>query len=251
MQFQSMARWVFAGVVTLSPAMLLAKPLSQMIFEDMQNRQCADADANEVRSLSKCLSGWSSPTASFDEVSEKIVFDRLAALETNRLSCLTKAYSDLLNFEGNRAGVVKNTCAKMAMLGDALENVEFYQDKIKSYEAVLDWTLRPVPAKDKETFGPILEELKKRLPLYQNLIEATMASDALLSAPEISGAILSRLKSAEDAEKTCSYLKENVKTLLETDREKVASAKEQIFKKTWGERLEGRRGNQTGSLGFR
>lgn len=195
---------------------------SQWLYEDMYKTRCGDATQKEIEVLNCKLGSNAESIGNIDQIAEFLVFTDLAKKEDSRLQCSISEIRGVLNSEEIRSKSLTATCSRLTQLRDTLDNIEYLEGWIQSYERANDVPGRRQPEDERKANNAILENLRKRLVLYKENLRSIRENDPLLGSPTVFDEVSELSKKSflgkqRSDKEICSQLSSKLTQLLTTD----------------------------------
>lgn len=213
----------FASVVVFAPIDVGAKPLAQMIYEDLNGRKCGEAGFKEIEGL-KCRGNLKKFSFSdLDDTSEALVFSDIGNREVERLQCLETEITRIVDSPDVKADALERTCENLKLLKNFVDDENHYKTHIERNESLNDRWTRIVPNAEFDRRKQVIAELKNYLALTQENIRILRENDALLGSPQVFDSVVDQMRpgflgNGPSAERACTFLKGNLNRLLTSQR---------------------------------
>lgn len=150
----------FASVVVFAPIDVGAKPLAQMIYEDLNGRKCGEAGFKEIEGL-KCRGNLKKFSFSdLDDTSEALVFSDIGNREVERLQCLETEITRIVDSPDVKADALERTCENLKLLKNFVDDENHYKTHIERNESLNDRWTRIVPNAEFDRRKQVIAELK-------------------------------------------------------------------------------------------
>jgi hypothetical protein len=214
---------------------------AQKLFEHHIQMKCDEASFDEADALTRNCSQQNSIDFTkmrknlndIDKLIEYITFKSIAEIEARKLTCLMNNFSYLKNDAKIREKVINETCSKLDLLKDILDNQAFIEKWLVTYRAANDRSLRIIEKSTFEENKKIIKILEERLLFYQSEEEVIRGTDSLLSSIKIFDEIKSKFKSdyffsADSPKEVCTFLSKKVPEFLEEDYIVIVKSKKMI-----------------------
>lgn len=224
-------------LVFLWAHVLVAKPLSQSIYEDLKNKKCFDANKGEIQDLQSLCGKASSAhslSKNFDLVSENLVFQELAQGELAAVECSAQKKKSLLSQPKALEKFAEATCNQLSEIRLAKKSLQQISAEIKSLNLMNDRTLRVVPEDEFKKREAEIQRLTKIEELNQAYLDSIYSNDTLLRSSRTKSFVEDHLrkglifKTDEDLKKVCADLKAELPQILREDLKDLKASQSQL-----------------------
>lgn len=232
-------RLIFILLMTSIGFSLQAKPITQLIYEDVKNKKCLDPSQNEINKITEICKpqknnqNKSVSQLSLDDITEQTVFSQLLANQIDKAQCVISQQKWILGNRDYLNKMVSSTCKKLPQLKTSLVEIENLNQKINGLKKTIDGTIRIVPQDYRLKTEKEIQKLEKIKSLYTTDVQNIKDTQILLKSSglfqEISDQLTGdgMLKLEKTADQSCQYLQKNIKNILKVNlKEMKASLKD-------------------------
>jgi hypothetical protein len=238
----------FLGLCVCS-SNLLAKPVSQIIFEEQNKIKCTDASLDEINKLQCVNANAPKGFRDLDQTAEYLVFQPIAEKQSVQLTCLLSQERLIRDDADFRETAFKTSCSRLGQLKSAIKEEAEANNQLQVYfgskndspffnSSDEEWEksnpISPMIAPEKRpAIYAAIAELRKKRSYNRDLIQSIRETDPLLSSSGIFDAVNHRFAegiifASDTPEQACNFLRKNIIGLINSDIAKTKKSKKII-----------------------
>ena len=230
-------RFIVILIIQCTGLTSAAKPITQLIYEDVKNKKCLEPSTEELKKV-KALCALKDNIQdqkkmnqeALDEITEHTVFSNLIDQEILKTKCAIEKQKWILQNNDYLNKAIISACEKMPQLKTNLLEIEKLNNQISGLEKTLDSTVRIVPDDYRSKTELEIKKLNKINSLYaadvQNIKDTQILfkSDGLYQTihQQLTGEGL--LTFEKSADQSCQYLHQNTYELLNENLNKMTKS---------------------------
>lgn len=212
---------------------LQAKPMTQLIYEDVKNKKCLEPSLTEYNQVKEICNTEKNnqiqkiSQTSLDEITEETIFSQLLAEQIEKTECAKAQQKWILANRNSMSKMISSTCDKLPQLKISLKQVDSLDQKIKGLKKTIDATVRIVPKNDRIKTEKEIQKLEKIKSLYAADVQNIKDTQILLKSPGLFQEISNQLTGTgalnleKSAEQSCQFLHKNTKKILKENLEEI------------------------------
>ncbi len=229
-------RLVLILIATYVGLSLQAKPITQLIYEDVKNKKCLELSQNEMNQIAEICKPQKNNQNQFvsqlslDDITEQTVFSQLLNNQIDKTECVINQQKWILKNRVYLNKIVSSTCEKLPQLKTKLIEIENLNHKINGLKKTIDATIRTVPKDYRLKTKKEIQKLEKIKSLYATDVQNIKDTQILLKSSglfqEISDQLTGdgALTSEKSADQSCQYLQKNIKNILKDNLKQMKSS---------------------------
>ena len=233
-------RFVLILFVTCNGLSLQAKPITQLIYEDVKNKKCLELSPNEMNQITeicktqKTNQNRSVGQLSLDDITEQTVFSQLLTAQIEKSGCVISQQKWILQNRDYLNKMVSSTCEKLPQLKIRLIEIENLNQKINGLKKTIDATIRIVPKDYRSKTEKEIQKLEKIKSLYRTDVQNIKDTQILLKSSTLFQEISEQLTGngaftfEKSADQSCQYLQKNIKNILKDNLKQMKSSLKEL-----------------------